>query len=619
MMQTLRDKTQGLIAGIIAAAIALSFALWGIQNYLHTGHGTQVVAKVNGEKITQAQEQIAYEQLKRSEMFSMGQSLSFDQKAQTELKKTALQQLIKKAVISQAMDKMAFDVEQEQLWAIVRGLPIFQKNGHFSIDYFRMVTERVFYSQQAYLDNLKDSLLHAQFERGVIESSFNLPHEISMAEKLFRQRRDFGYFVVSPKRFATVVQVEAAAIQKYYEEHHAEFTIPEKISIQYLELSFDALQRKVNVSEEQLKQYYHSHINSFSIPKKWQVIRVLLPLSKTADAKVLSAASKKLVQIKAEDDLTKVAGISTSKVWLNHNEVGVDLATQLDNLKVGQLTKPFRTKDGYNLVKILAIQPEKVAPYEAVAAKVKQAYERQQRVQILSEANDTLVDLTYTNSDSLEPAAKALGLQIQTTGLVAKSGGESGILANNKVLKAAFSEAVLKHGYNSNSIEIAPGKLLVLRIKDHVPESLQPLDKVRATILEKLKMQEMQKKARDFSQELLKELQQGKTTAQLVKQYGFTWHIVKDIDRNRDNKDAKLVGAAFDLNKPSANEICATVVDLDNDYAVLQLLKVYDSKSHHKTAKETVFSKELPQKLGQFEYQLFIDNIMHKAKIKINE
>ncbi|CAL7959742.1 peptidyl-prolyl cis-trans isomerase D [Gammaproteobacteria bacterium] len=619
MMQSLRDKTQGWIAGIIAAIIALSFALWGIQNYLHAGRGTQVVAKVNGEKITQAQEQIAYEQLKRNEMFRMGQGFSFDQKAQTELKKTALQQLIKKEVISQAMNKMGFDIGQESLWAVVSGLPIFQKNGHFSIDYFRMVTERVFYSQQAFLDNFKDSLLQAQFERGVVESSFNLPHEIDKVKKLFKQRRDFGYFVVSPERFATTVQVEAAAAEKYYEQHHAEFTLPEKISIQYVELSSDALQRKVDTSEEQFKQYYHSHISSFSTPKKWQVTRVLLPLSQTVDAKVLDAARKKLVQIKAEDDLTKVAGVRTTKVWLTHNEVGVDLATQLDKLNVGQLSKPFRTKDGYSLIKILAIQPEIIAPYKSVAAKVKQASKHQQLAQFLSEANDTLVDLTYTNSDSLEPAAKALDLKIQTTDLVTEAGSKSGILASNKVLKAAFSEAVLKQGYNSNSIEIAPGKLVVLRIKDHIPEALQPLDKVRAAIEKKLKIQEMQKKAHDFSQELLAELHHGKAVDQLVKQYNFTWHVVTDADRSQNNKDAKLVEAAFDLNKLGANEVSATVVDLNGDYAVLQLLKVYDNQSHHNTIKETGFLKELPKQLGQFEYQLFIDNIMHKAKIKINE
>lgn len=620
MMQSMRDKTQGPIAVVIAVIIALSFALWGVQHYLNPGRGAKVVAKVNGKKITQAQEHIAYEQLKRAEMHELGQGFSFDQKAQAQLRKNALQQLIKKEVISQAIDEMGFDIGQETLWAVVSGLPIFQMNGHFSIDYFRQITERVFYSQQAFLDDFKNSLLQAQFERGVVESSFVLPCEIDMAKKLFKQRRDFGYFIVSPERFAETTQVEAAAIQKYYEQHSAEFTTPEKVSIQYIELSSAGLQQKVDTSEAQLKQYYHSHISSFSTPKKWQVERLLLPLPQKADIKAIDTAHKKLTQLKTEDDLTKVAGAHAAKIWLTHDEAGADFAAQLDKLGVGQLSKPFRTREGYNVVKVLAIQPEIIAPYKTVVAKVKQASERQQLAQFFSEANDKLADLTYTNSDSLESAAKELGLEIQTTDLVTEAGSKTGILSNSKVLKAAFSEAVLKQGYNSNSIEIAPGKVVVLRIKDHVPETLQPLDKVRATISEKLKIQEMQKKAGIFSQELLAEIQKGRAVADIVKQYNFTWHVVTDADRGQDNKDAKLVvDAAFDLAKPDANGVAVTVVDLNSDYAILQLLKVYDSKSYHESAKESGFLKMLPKLLGKFEYQLFIDNLMHKAKIKIND
>ncbi|MDD1475295.1 hypothetical protein MEO41_29120, partial [Dolichospermum sp. ST_sed4] len=74
-------------------------------------------------------------------------------------------------------------------------------------------------------------------------------------------------------------------------------------------------------------------------------------------------------------------------------------------------------------------------------------------------------------------------MKIQTTGLVTNSGDKSGILANKKVLTAAFSDAVLKQGYNSSPIEIEPGKLVILRIKEHIPESIQPLDKVRDVIM----------------------------------------------------------------------------------------------------------------------------------------
>ncbi|EKE01340.1 MAG: hypothetical protein ACD_21C00156G0007 [uncultured bacterium] len=616
MLQIMHDKMQGWVAGIIAGIIALTFALWGVQNYLHSDSEAQVIAKVNGKKITRLQENIAYEQLKRSETIRLEQTFSFDQKAQVQIKKTIRQQLIKKEVISQAIANMGLDVGQKQLWAIVSGLPIFQTSGRFSPDYFQQITERLFYSAPVFLEGLKSSILQAQLEGGVVGSAFDLPNEIEAVKKILRQRRDFWYLIVSPERFSNTVQVADIDVRKYYEQHQSEFTVPEKISIQYVELSSGDLHSKVEASEEQLKQYYQSHISSFSTPKKWQVTRVLLPLPQMADTKALVNAQKKLSQIKAEDDLTKIAGAQIAKVWLTRNEAGAEVATQFDKLNVGQISKPFRTKDGVSLVKVLAIQSEIAAPYSAVVSKVKQAYKHQQLTQVFSEAHDKLVDLTYTNSDSLEPAAQELGLKIQTTGLVTSAGGSSGILANNKIIKTAFSEAVLKQGYNSSPIEIGSGKLVVLRIKDHIPEALLPLDQVRATIVGKLKTKEMQKMAYDFSQELLGELRKGKTgSEELAKKYGFAWNSIINASYGQHN-NAQLVEAAFDLTQPGSNEVSATVVDLRGGYAVLQLTKVYESQSTKEATEKIDIVKYLPERLGKFDYQLLIDGLMGKAKIK---
>ena len=624
MLQSIRDKMQGLIAGTIAAIIALTFVLWGVQNYLLTGNEAQVIAKVNGKKITKTHENIAYEQLKRNQMMMLGQSFSIDQKTQAQHRKRVRQHLIQKEVLAQAIEKMGLNIGQAQLWAIVRGFPMFQVNGHFSVDRFRLITEKVYHSQKHFLDDIKHSIQQTQLEEGIVGSSFALSNEVAKIKNIFKQRRDFGYVVVAPERFAINLQIDSAAIQKYYEQHKSDFTVSEKISLQYIEVSAKELDKQTKVTEEQLKQYYQAHIHLFSIPKKWQIERAVLPLAPTADSKKIDAAKKKLLQFKAKDDWIKdkVAGVQISKVWLTKNEAGTELASQLDKLSVGKITEPFRTRDGYNVGKVLAVQSEVVTPYKNVVAKVKQAYERQQAAQLFAEINDKLIDLAYTNPDSLEPAAKEFGLKIQATALVAREGAKIGVLANNKFVKAAFSEAVLKHGYNSNPLEIEPGKLVVLRIKDHMPETVQPLNQVRSAIIEKLKAQEMQKKASDFSQELLAQLHQGKAAKDLVKKHDLIWYAANDVgyyQQNKGKKDVQLVEAAFSLSRPQGNAVSATVVNLQNGYAVLQLLKVYDTKSHSENAKETDLVKSLPERLGQFDYRVFIHELMSKAKIKVND
>ena len=603
MLQSMREKTQGLIAGIIVTLIALTFMFWGVQNY-YGGGDIRAVAKVNGKKITQRQVNIGYEQLKHREMYKG--DFFLDQKTQARLRQEALQQLIKEEVISQAISQMGFKIGQEQLWSIVTGLPIFQVNGRFSPEQFQRITERLFYSGQNFLNGMRDAFLQTQLENGIVKSAFILPNEIELGKKLLLQRRDFGYFIVPVQRFAATTKVTAADIKKYYEQHQSEFVVPEKISIQYLELSAENLRHQVNFAQDNLQQYYQSHIGSFSTPKKWEVLKVSLPLAKQADSKVVADARERLLQ--AKDDLSKVAGAQTTKVWLTRSEADPGFATQLNKLEIGQVSRPFRTKDGYSVCKVLAVQPETAIPYSKVADKVKQAYEQQQLAQLFSEANDKLINLTYINPDSLEPAARELGLQLKTTGLTTSAGTKSGILANNKVTSIAFGETVLQHRYNSNPVEISPGTLVVLRIKDHVPETIQPLTQASATIKQKLAMQIMRQKAYEFSQEL----KLSKTSVvDLARRYNFTWKKVTDAEYK---EDSALVKAAFALDKPTG-KIATTVVDLVDGYAVLQLLQVYDAK----TAKEDQFLKALPVRLGRVAYQLLLDGLMNKAKVNIND
>ena len=53
MLQTIRDRTQGVFAGIIITILVLTFLLWGVSSYKTSslGGGSQNIATVNGQPI----------------------------------------------------------------------------------------------------------------------------------------------------------------------------------------------------------------------------------------------------------------------------------------------------------------------------------------------------------------------------------------------------------------------------------------------------------------------------------------------------------------------------------------------------------------------------------------
>ena len=61
MLQQIRDRTSGLIAGFIVALIAIPFAFFGIES-LAPGGGDPVVAEVGDQKIHESQFRRQYDQ-----------------------------------------------------------------------------------------------------------------------------------------------------------------------------------------------------------------------------------------------------------------------------------------------------------------------------------------------------------------------------------------------------------------------------------------------------------------------------------------------------------------------------------------------------------------------------
>jgi peptidyl-prolyl cis-trans isomerase D len=270
----MRERMQGIIAIAIVSIICITFALWGIQYYLRGRVGLDVVAKVNGVKITRQQLQAAYDRAKRVVMAQMGKNFAFDQKTQARLKEQVTTQLIMDQVLFHEAKKLGFRVSSKQIDAVLFQLPIFQANGQFSATRFQRVLSSMLYSEAGFITDLQKKMIVNQFQAGIVGSSFALPTEINKFVQLIKQTRDIGYMIIPLSHFINQIKISNQDIQKYYQDHKDQFKTKEQVSISYIELSANKLQVKVTPSE--MQQFYDDNIDLYSHPERWQVVRVFV-------------------------------------------------------------------------------------------------------------------------------------------------------------------------------------------------------------------------------------------------------------------------------------------------------------------------------------------------------
>ncbi len=111
---------------------------------------------------------------------------------------------------------------------------------------------------------------------------------------------------------------------------------------------------------------------------------------------------------------------------------------------------------------------------------------RQKAGQKFAAAADQLQNLVYEQADSLAPAAKALGLTVQTTPFVTRAQAQQIAQGNAKMVQALFSPESVSGKRNTDAIEVGPSAIMAARIVDYRPATTRPFDDVKDEIRRQL-------------------------------------------------------------------------------------------------------------------------------------
>src|SRR3990167_3383390 len=294
MLQTIREHTQGWIAGGIISLIIFLFALWGIHSYFIGGGSSNIVAEVNGVEITREQLTVAYERLRRQIQAQYGSNNPITSKDEAILKDRALRALIDIEVLKQASTEEGFRISDRQIDNYLKGMPEFQIDGLFSIERFQEILSSTLLSTSEFLDLIKTSLLIDQPRLGILFTSFALPDETNYTIALVNQVRDIEYINIPLQYFLLQpINISQEKIKAYYDKNQKDFMTPEQVNVEYLELSINDIAAKINPTDTILKTFYNENINSYTQPTAWKLADIIVPIQPDASPAQISYAEDK--------------------------------------------------------------------------------------------------------------------------------------------------------------------------------------------------------------------------------------------------------------------------------------------------------------------------------------
>ncbi|MFZ5593786.1 MAG: SurA N-terminal domain-containing protein [Pseudomonadota bacterium] len=628
MLQVIRDRAQGLFAWVIVILLVVTFALWGINEYF-SGDSKVDVAEVNGEGISQDEFQRAYEQQRLRIQSLMGGSFDPALIDDKRIKRDVLNMLVEERVLIQAAEKAGYRVGDASLNAEIQQVESFQRDGKFDRELYNQFLRGQGMTAGDFETRLRRAMLIDQFRSGLMNTVVVTSRQVDDAFRLGGQQRDIGYMTLPVAAFLADVTVNDGDVAQYYEKNRDRFTLPEQVSIEYLELSADALGQKIPIDEQAVRKLYADQSAELMTEEQRRAGHILIQVDRSADDKTVAAAKAKaekiLAQVRAGQPFESLAkqysddpGSANAGGDLGYFGRGVmDKAFEQATfaLSPGQVSDLVRSDFGFHIIKLIDVKKPHVQTFEEARPKLEQDYRRHKAEEQFFEQSELLTNAAYESPDSLAPAAKAIGLAVNVSGLFTRDGGD-GIAADPKVRAAAFSDDVLR-GNNSEPVELGQNRVVVLRIKEHKQAVTRPLQEVRGEIVAKLRVKAAQEKVKAAGEALLARLRKGEDAAALAREYHTSWKQAGYIKREEHTIDPLIVNAAFKLAKPAQNAKSFGGVALSSgDYALISVSAVSnaDPKTMDAATRDALKQAAL-RFYGESEFKAFLDELREKAKI----
>ncbi len=501
MFDLIRSNTKALMF-VLVVLIIPSFVFLGVEGYSGFSEGRVEVAEVAGQPITQAEWDAAHRaQVER--MRSQAPDVDLRLLDSPQMKQQTLEALVRERVVRVAASKLRLGVSDERLQRLFVEDPqfAFLRKPDGSINTELLNAQGM--SAEQFAQQLRQDLAMRQVLLGVADTALGASTPTSTALDALLQRREVRIARFEAKTYADQIKPTEAEMAAYYNDpaRADAFMAPERAKVEYLVLDLDALAKDIVVSEEDLRKHYAENAARYSTPEERRASHILIKAERAAPAAEREKARAEAAALQAEAKKNPDAFAELAK---KHSDDPGSAAQggDLDFFARGAMTQPFEeaafgmktgeisdvveSDFGYHVIKLTGVRGGGKRSFEEARGEIEAEVKQQLAQRKFAEAAETFTNTVYEQSDSLQPAAEKLGLEVQAAEGVTRAPAPAaeGALANPTFVAALFSDDALRNKRNTEAVEVGANRLASGRVLEHTPSRKLPLEEVKEQVRE---------------------------------------------------------------------------------------------------------------------------------------
>jgi peptidyl-prolyl cis-trans isomerase D len=536
------------IMAVVMGGLIVSFAIWGIGD-IFRGFGVNSVAKIGGTEITIAQFQQYYTDQLQQYSRRLGKPISPDQARATGLDRQLLGQMVAETALDEQAGKLRLGLSDADIAQRITSDPNFRGvDGRFDRARFEQIIRQAGYSEGRYVAEQRNVMLRRQIAQS-ISGELPVPTTLLTAINQYQnEKRSVEYLALTSAQAGDIPAPTPDVLTKYFEDRKDLFRAPEYRKISILALTPAEIAKPDAVSDADAKAYYDQHKASYGTPERSELRQMVFPNEQEA-----AAAKEKLAKGMSFTDLAKERGLKDSDTDIGmvakSDIIDPAVADAAFALKSGEVSAPVKGTFGTVLVEAGKIEPGTQKTYEEVASQIKREIAESHAKSEVGTLRDKIEDERAAGS-TLAETAKKLGLKSVTFDAVDRAGRApdgkpvTGLPRTPDVVNAAFASDV---GVDTEALSMQGGGFLWYDVTGITRSRERTLDEVKDQAATRWRDDEVAKRLKAKTDEMLGKLKAGSTMAQLATENGLKVETATDLQRRKPGGfvPAKLVEAAF--------------------------------------------------------------------------
>jgi peptidyl-prolyl cis-trans isomerase D len=634
MLQNLGDKLKRhkWLGYLVLGPLAIIFAAWGAYGVVNTSFGSSNYGlKVNDQEFSAATMQNAWQQ--RLSQIQAQQKTDIPAAERTLLQQQLIDQYVRTAIMQQRAKESGFRVSDAGLLDGIKKEPAFQVDGRFDANAYRNVLAQSGLSVTTYETDLRSGLAVDQLTAGLQLGNFITNAEVARIFALENEQRELRFALLPLAHYEAGVNPDEAQIKAWYEAHASDYLTTESVHLQYADLKLESVAGSLPLDAAELQSWYEKNQNRYTLAEQRHARHILIQVAANADAKADAAALKKaqelLAQLRKGADFAELAkknsedqGSAAQGGDLGFADPSVyekSFGDALTSMKSGEISEPVRTKYGYHIIRLDAIQPARIKTLADSRAEIEADYRRDQAAEIFGDRQEQIQQkLEVGTTGDLAGLAKEFGLTLGEVNEFTRTDG--GALGTNADLnRVVFSTDMLAGGRVGGPVALADDHLVLVKVLEHRAPAPKPLASVRADIIAAIRKDTGSRLAQAAADNALKQLDSGASFDSVIKALEVSAAPANFVARADPQLPAQVRDAAFAVPPPAAGKPAYRVVPLEEGgAALLAVSAVRPGTAGTNTTNDQKLISEYARRDREALLEAYVQDLQQHAKVQTN-